>query len=382
MHGLSRADVPAASPHNLDPIEQMERSVRLSRNRRSSLISVAILGLLAVVGCAPGGGSEGADKSGADGKQEMIKVRLAMVSTSMGWLDLMTMKSAGLFKDAGLDVQLIGPLAAAQVPLAVAKGDADLGTSSGPAVVGAIAQGQPIRMFAAGAARPTSVLTVTNEAAAEMKAKHGATADSELSERVQAMRGLRLAAGSAGGSSYIGIQNLMSAEGLDASKDLKMVTTSSTDVATMMAAINRGDVDGMVFSVPSGLELVSQNRGVLWASGPAGEISIPGYFSLYFGNQKFVAENPEAVKRFMDALNAFHDMLKTDPSAVAAAVRGDYKDATDAIYARSMDIVKDAFIGPELDQAGIKATVDAYNDVAEKHASLDQEYAFSQYVVG
>jgi NitT/TauT family transport system substrate-binding protein len=212
----------------------------------------------------------------------------------------------GYFKDAGLNVEVTVFGGGPQLAEAVATGSMDIGISTPVEVAVAASRGIPLRIIAAGGLTslraPTTTLAI------------GPNSMSEL-----------------------GLREWLGKNHADASQ-LHII---EMPFAQMGPALQRGTIAAAVITEPS-LSIAEEKNGVKAFAYPSTSIAPQFMLSAWFSTDKFIAQNPDLIKKFTTAMyqsarwaNAHHresgDILakyiKIDPAVAARMSRVVYADS-------------------------------------------------------
>jgi len=275
----------------------MNRQTKLTtRPRRTPLAWLATslaVAMLALTGCGAGNANAGND-SGS----------LVMRSTGPTFTDLPTavIVAQDYFKEVGLDVDFEWLTAsnAATATQGVLAGEMDVASGGAGSLYAAYGAGMK-DLVSMGTVNPamTFGLAVTNEAATQM-AQDGVTPESPVEERVQALRGMSLAASPEGSTGLKYLKTMLSENGLDPDSDVTIVPNA--DNAAQVAAAREGRVDGFANSFPNTNLPEAEGWGVLWLNFAKDLPSIlPLAAHEVYTTREWIAENPETAQKLMRA---------------------------------------------------------------------------------
>jgi ABC-type nitrate/sulfonate/bicarbonate transport system substrate-binding protein len=189
---------------------------------------------------------------------ELEHTSMAQTPAIMAFLAAYIAEDAGIWRDNGLDVKVINLPGVATVN-AVIAGSADFALSGSDALTRAAAKGQKLLALAALNNKTGQVTSLRKEFA---EAAHF-NPNAPLAERVKAMKGHIIADGGAGSVADLFFKTILRIGGL-APSDL---TISSIGAFELIAAFQRGAIDGVSFSLPYSLELAHSGAAVIVADG-------------------------------------------------------------------------------------------------------------------
>ncbi len=284
------------------------RTTRTSHPRRAR---VPVLGLAAVLafsltGCGllggsdeNSGGNEGGDSG--SGKLEQTDIRvgtLPVVDTGPFYLAL----ENGYFEDEGLNVEPVEMASGPAGMQALIGGDVDVAIASYPAPIAAQAnEVGDFKIIADALAAKTGHVTVVSMPNSTLKTP-------------QDMPGKRIAITAK--NSFTDLAPMSVLESLNV--DFSTIDWREMKFPDMIAALQRGDVDGAVLVEPF-RTVAEQQLGATVvfdaASGPTAEMPMSGYTALG-GDDGFATKAPNSVEAFQRALAKAQAEAQADRSVV------------------------------------------------------------------
>ena len=240
---------------------------------RKSTTRRAALGGLAAAAIAP-----------ALRAQDLTKASIALIRLSSSG-PIFIAQEKGWFREAGLDLSMKDFQAAAQVPLAVVSGDADLGVTAFTAgFYNLAAKGGLVVVAAQSAERPgyqLNVIAVTN-----------AAWDAGI-RAVKDLVGKRVAVTTVGSSVHYSLEVVARKHDVD-TKRLTVVPLQS--IPNMVAAFKGGQVDAAVFPITTFRQVESEGVGKPIAY--VGD-EVPWQLGAVFTSPRTVAERRPLVEKFL-----------------------------------------------------------------------------------
>jgi ABC-type nitrate/sulfonate/bicarbonate transport system substrate-binding protein len=106
----------------------------------------------------------------------------------------------------------------------------------------------------------------------------------------------------------------------------------------MVAALEAGAIQGYIAGAPIWGASLARGKGVLWVSGPKGELpydNTPSSVTGFNAMRSFAEANPDVMRQLLDGYRDFSDLLEKDPAQVRAAVGKLYPD----VDAATMDVL-------------------------------------------
>ena len=216
--------------------------------------------------------------------EDLTKASIALLRLSSSG-PIFIAQEKGWFKEAGLDLTLKDFQSAAQVPLAVVSGDADLGVTAFTAGFFNLAAKGGLKVVAAQSAeRPgyqLNVIAVTN-AAWEQGVRS-----------VKDLTGKRVAVTTVGSSVHYSLEVVARKYGVD-TKNLTIVALQS--IPNMVAAFKGGQVDAAVFPITTFRQVESEGSGKPIAY--VGD-EVPWQLGAVFTSPRTILERRPLVEKFI-----------------------------------------------------------------------------------
>jgi NitT/TauT family transport system substrate-binding protein len=240
----------------------MNRRTIVPSSRRASLVALVGLAMVLVLAACGGGGGT-ADAKSSDGTA-LSPLKMRVLGPTFTDLPTLVVLAQDYFTKVGLkvDFDFLAASNSAVAPQAVISGDMDV-TSSGT--------GALILAFAAGKTQLVSLgtlnngltfgLALNNDAVAKMAAK-GVTLNSPVTDRVQALKGMSIAASPEGSTGLKYLKTMLSAYGVNPDKDITVVPNSDNNA--QLAAARSGRTDGFANSFPNTNLAEADGWGKLW----------------------------------------------------------------------------------------------------------------------
>ncbi|MBM3645376.1 MAG: transporter substrate-binding domain-containing protein [Alphaproteobacteria bacterium] len=218
--------------------------------------------------------------------QAPLKVNLALLRLSSSGPIFIAMEK-GWFKEEGLEIEPKYFQAAAQVPLAIVSGDADIGVTAFTAGFYNLAAKGGLKVVAAQSAeRPGYQLNVI----AATNAAHEAGL-----RTVKDLAGKRVAITTTGSSVHYSLEVVSRKHGVD-TKGITMAALQT--IPNMVAAFKGGQVDAAVFPITTFRQVESEGNGKPIAY--VGD-EVPWQLGAVFTSPKTITERRPAVEKFIAA---------------------------------------------------------------------------------
>ena len=273
---------------------------------------------LTLTGCA--GASRPAQSAGPAAAGALP---ITIKSTSPTFTDLPTgvILARGYFQKVGLDATFdYGVSNASLITQAVISGDAQVGSSGTGALYNAYAEGRT-NLVSLGTTNPsiTFGLALNQQTIDDLAAK-GVTPASPARDRVQALRGLTIAASPSGstGNSYVRL--MLNEYGLNADTDVTLIPNN--DATAQVALTRQGRANGYAQSFPRSNFPEAEGWGALWLNWAQDAPSLTPLASHdYYTTREWMQQNPEAARRVMQAVWLAHRDLQNPTDELKNAVR-------------------------------------------------------------
>lgn len=247
----------------------------------------------------------------------------------------------GLFRKAGIDLQVRNVFGGPELAKAYDSGEIRIGEIGSPPAVTAIANGHRMRIVGSSMRRGLALFLVTRPDI----------------QRIQELKGQRLGALSQGSCSDWFLRELLGQHGLDVERDVHIegLGERHAQVLDLMA-------DGTIAAaLVSGLNAVmGEARGVLKNWGTVFELAdVPRVqWSVYVANERYAAQQREEMTAILQTLKAAGQLAKSEPQEwiqFTASLMG-----IDAALARKVYEMELPFLHFDcrLDEAGLDSMVD------------------------
>ena len=229
----------------------------------------------------------------------------------------------GLFKQNGLEIDEIAFAGDAKLQQAMAAGSLDIALGSGPAM-GFIAKGSPVKAIAAMAGPPLDLVIVVRP--------DGPTTAAELN-------GKKVSVSTVGGLTYWLVSETSRQQGWG---------PDGIDIAPMgamapqIAALQRGDIDGVVTDISTALDLETTGKARVLMR--FGQIVKVFHVHVIYATDKLIASRPDAIRAFLKGwfeATAFMRHHKPETVAIATQVIGKDDDINGKTYDELMPMFSD-----------------------------------------
>lgn len=286
------------------------------KKRFSAVIAAAVLGFSLLTGCSDKAEEpeEPAAESGSAAQQdgvsteteekELVKVTLNEVAHSIFYAPMYVAIEEGYFEEEGIELDLVCGFGADKTMTAVISGEADIGFMGSEASIYTYAEG--------------ATDYVVNFAQLTQRAGNFLVAREEMPDfKWEDLKGHVVLGGRKGGMPEMVFEYILKQNGIDPETDLEI--NQNIDFGSTAAAFAENQGDFTVEFEPGATSLESEGEGYVVAS--LGEDS--GYvpYTAFSAKQSYIAENPDIIQGFTNALQKGMDYVQAHtPGEIAAVI--------------------------------------------------------------
>jgi ABC-type nitrate/sulfonate/bicarbonate transport system substrate-binding protein len=253
---------------------------------------------------------------------ETLRVGKA-VPESFAFVPLDVGMREGLFKRNGIAIDEIAFAGDAKLQQAMAADSLDIALSSGPAMA-FIAKGAPTKAIAAMGGPPLDLTIVVRTDGPK------STAD---------LKGKKVSVSTVGGLTYWLVSETSRQQGWGPDG---IVIAPMGNMAPQIAALERGDIDGVVTDISTALELEKLGKARILTR--FGQIVKDFHVHVIYATDKVIASEPDAIRAFLkgwfEAI-AFMRHNKSDAVSIATQVIGKDDDINGKTYDELMPMFSD-----------------------------------------
>lgn len=271
------------------------------------LILLAV-SVLAVTGC------------GNPESKEITKVKLSEVTHSIFYAPQYVALTQGFFGEEGLEIELSNGQGADKVMTAVLTGQADIGLAGPEASVYVYNEGREDHgvVFA----------QLTNGDGTFLVGRNP-DPDFKWSD----LKGKTVIGGRKGGMPAIVLQYVLEKNGLTIGKDVFIDTTMQ--FAAMPGAFMGGQGDYVIIFEPTASTMEKEGKGYIVASLGKESGQVP--YTAYFAQKSTIAENPELIQKFTNAIYKGQQWVDAhSPEEIAQAIQPYFPDESEEILTRAI----------------------------------------------
>ncbi|MCM3568952.1 ABC transporter substrate-binding protein [Neobacillus mesonae] len=314
-----------------------------------------LIGLMLILLSACGGKETTGQGQAKTSKGESSNQKITIAQTTHGFLftPLYIAQEKGFFKEEGLDVDVITTGGGSKVMAAVIGGSVDIGGTTLGNVMDASSKGQDVQVFATLMNQYASNVVIRKDVAKEK----GIDENSPLSEKIKALKGLKIAITSPGSSSDKLVRYLLGMEKINPDKDVELVPLGKSEA--VIPAFKNKQIDAFAFSSPTS-DMGAMDGGLMLINLSKGEIKdLDGF--LYTGlvaSKKQLKDNPELYEKVTRAIAKAEDFIKTDKEGAKEALKKSFTDIDEKVFDIAYENNYPAFAtDPTVTEKGYKMNV-------------------------
>jgi NitT/TauT family transport system substrate-binding protein len=273
----------------------------------------------------------------AQPKHEVTQV---VATRSFAFLPVYVAEQMGYFAEEGVTLKTVSA-STAQAGLAMVQtGEAAYYLST--PVAGARAAAQGARMLNCGALMTQNPTNIVISQAVAKKHNIGNVSALSTEQRMQVLKGLRLAAHTPGSSPDLTLKYMLQASGMNPERDAQILPITQDAI---LAALERDRIDGFAYSSPLADQAVVKFGAVKLMSLAGGDYKpLAGQLSISLVCSKdWLEKKPEAAAAALRAIWRGMRLMKTDPAKAKAAARKAFEGMDDATFNAAFDTNLNAF---------------------------------------
>ena len=270
----------------------------------SGILSLSMLPVAALFATVTAISLTGCQKTEAE--RTLVPVTLNEVAHSIFYAPQYAAIELGYFKDEGIDLTLVNGTGADKVMTALISGDADIGFMGSEASIYTYAQGA--QDYAVNFAQLT-------QRAGNFLVGH--TPDNSFTWAK--LKGTKVLGGRAGGMPEMVFEYILKKNGIDPKTDLTI--DQSINFGLTAAAFSSGSGNGADYTVefePFATSLELEGKGVVIASLGTDSGYVP--YTTYCAKKSYLADHPELIQRFTNAIQRGLDYVNTHSAEEIAKV--------------------------------------------------------------
>lgn len=311
--------------------------------------------------------------------QPKHKVEQVVATVSFAFLPVYVAEHMGYFAEEGVELKTTTAATAQAGLAAVATGNAAYYLSTPAAGARSAAQGA--RLVNCGAImtqNPTNIVV-----SAEVVKKHGLDDVKRLSPqaRIAVLKGLRLAAHTAGSSPDQALRFMLRQSGMNPEADVQILPIVGNAI---LAAMENKRIDGFAYSSPIADSAVARYGAKVLLSFADGSFEpLAGQLSITMVcNRDWVEKQTDAAAATLRAIWRGMRLMQSDPAKARAAAKKSFASLEDAIFDMAFETNRKAFPdSPAISRAQMEAAIDYHHKTGGAPITLKVEETFSNLAV-
>lgn len=289
-------------------------------------VSMLVLTACGSGGAVPSGNQKPqAGNGGAAGSSASAKEKVVIAQSSSGFLftPIYVAQEKGYFAEEGLDVE-------------------------------AADKGQNLQMFAALMNQYASNVVIRKDVAQ----KKGITESSPLEQKIQALKGLKIAITSPGSSTDKLIRTLLKSQNINPDKEVELVPLGKSEA--ILPAFTNKQIDAFTLSSPTSDIAALSDNGMMLINLSKGEVKeLDGFlYTALVGKQDVIEKNPQTFEKLTRAIAKAGKLIQSDQKATKEALRNNFKEIDPKVFDTAFENNYPAFAAnPVISKAGYDMNV-------------------------
>ncbi|MBI2862733.1 MAG: ABC transporter substrate-binding protein [Chloroflexi bacterium] len=288
-------------------------------------------------------------------KRPLVKTSIIFAGFFTSYMPAWVARGKGYFEDEGLDMDWVVQSGGAKALAAVVGQSAPLGMVAAPDIMSAVDQGQPVQSFVV-LSIGQQVEMIMGKEVAEAK---GITEKSPLTERVNALKGLKLAASSPGGGTDLGMRYLLNKYNIDPDRDVEVTYLAA---AARNEALYRGAIDAMASTQPDTSKVILEGKAIMLVNLTAGELPelSDTVYVMGVAHRSLANAQSETLEGFTRAIWRGQKLIQQNRDDAREAARSSsFADMDPAVFRAAFDATfKGSPPSPAMDEKQFRATLD------------------------
>jgi NitT/TauT family transport system substrate-binding protein len=311
--------------------------------------------------------------------QAKYEVTQVVATSSFAFLPMYVAEHMNYFAEEGVNMKTVFASTAQAALAMVSTGDAAYYLSTPTAGARAAAQGAKIlNCGALMTQNPTNIVI-----SAAMAKKHNITSNSKLSieQRIALLKGMRLAAHTAGSSPDLTLKYMLTVSGLNPERDVQILPITQDAI---LAALERDRIDGFAYSSPLADAAIVRYGAVKLISLASGDFKpLAGQLSISMVcNRDWVEKQADASAAVLRAYWRAMKLMKSDPSTARTAARKAFPSLEDNIFNAAFETNRAAFPdSPSITRAHIEGALEFHTKTGGSPITVKLEDTFTNAAV-
>lgn len=302
-------------------------------------------------------------------------VKQVAASTSFAFTPVYVAIHSGFFEQEGVTLEATTATNAQAAMATVASGEAAYYLSTPVAGARSAAQGAPVTNCGALMTQNPTNIVISGAVAQRV----GLPADPNtwsVADRMAVLKGLRMAAHTAGSSPDQTLRFMAIQAGMDPERDMQILPIAGGPI---LAALEQDRIDGFAFSSPlADTAVIKQGARVLFSLAEGSYEPLAGMLSISMVcSTAWLQSEPEAAAATLRAIWRGMKLMKDDPEAAKAAARKQFENLEEEIFNAAFATNLRAFpASPRISEEQMQAAI-AFNEAmggAKLETSISNVY--------
>jgi NitT/TauT family transport system substrate-binding protein len=307
-------------------------------------------------------------------------VTQVVATVTFAFLPVYVAEQMGYFKAEGVDLKTLKAASAQAGLAAVAGGGAQYYLSTPVAGARSAAAGAPLVNCGALMNQNPNNIVVSRAIAKQLNLPPNVNSI-PLEERFKMLRGLRIAAHTAGSSPDLTLRFMARHFGMDPERDLRILPITGDAI---LPALEQDRIDALIYSSPLADTAVIRHGGVKLISLADGSFKpLAGMLSISMVcNRDWVEKNPDSAAATLRAIWRGMKLMKVDPAAARAAARKVFPDLSDEIFNEAFATNLAAFPdNPRISVENMERALDFHHRMGGAPITVDIQRTFTNAAV-
>jgi NitT/TauT family transport system substrate-binding protein len=311
--------------------------------------------------------------------QQKHQVNQVVATVSFAFLPVYVAEHMGYFAEEGVELKTTTAATAQAGLAAVATGNAAYYLSTPAAGARSAAQGA--RMLNCGALMTQNPTNIVVSAETAQRLKLGDVKRLPVAERVAMLKGLRLAAHTAGSSPDLTLRFVLRQAGMNPESDVQILPIVQNAI---LAALEQKRIDGFAYSSPLADAAIVKYGAKPLVSFADGDFEpLAGMLSITMVcNRDWVEKQTDAAAATLRAIWRAMRLMQSDPPKARAAARKTFPNLEDDIFDMAFETNRKAFPdSPTITRAQMERAIDYHHKTGGAAITVPVEETFTNLAV-
>jgi NitT/TauT family transport system substrate-binding protein len=303
-----------------------------------------------------------------------VSTSIAVPSRSMNYLNVFLAEE--FLAKEGVKAQITAVDSGSRAAAALAGNSAQFAVLALNEIVNVVAQGQKV-IAVAGLQNGNAIQVVVTKNVLEKK---GVTPDSPLAQRIEALRGLKIAVTTPGSSTDQTLKYLLAQGKIDPAKGLDIINLNNPPA--MLAALQRGQIDGFVHAPPNTTKAVQSHGGVALIDMIDTPATKGALFHVLAVKEDWAKANQETVLAVLRGFWKMQQFMASDRAGAEAMSAKIYSQTEPALFKSAFDAMYPSYAKtPIMSPASAQKTLEYLEATSGKRiaAAPPEKWVVNEY---